>query len=61
MWLGDIFSGLVKFALVEFDLVGLVGLVIHRQRKKLNNYLVLINLICKFVFGLVIPQTNKQI
>ena len=36
---------LVMFGLVKFVLVW----SIHIQRKKLNNYLILINLICEFV------------
>ena len=39
--------GLV-FGLIEFGLVWLF----HRQTNKLNNYLILINLICEFVCGL---------
>ena len=38
----------VGFGLIEFGLVWLI----HRQTNKLNNYLILINLICEFVCGL---------
>ena len=38
-------SILVEFGLVKFGLVWLF----HRQTNKLNNYLILINLICEFV------------
>jgi len=42
-----VWSGLVWFGRIEFDLVW----SIHRQTNKLNNYLILINLICEFVCG----------
>ena len=54
------------YALVEFGLVCLIefGLVclFHKQTNNLNNNLILINLICEFVYGYSTDkQTNKII
>ena len=55
------------FSLIEFGLVCLIefgwvwfGLIclFHGHTNKLNNYLILINFICEFVFSY---STNKQI
>ena len=43
--LGLVWSGYVWLSLVKFGLVW----SIHIQTNKLNNYLILINLICEFV------------
>ena len=48
--------GWVWFGLSDWVWFGLVCLF-HRQTNKLNEYLILINLICEFVFGY---STDKQ-
>ena len=57
-WFALIEFGLV--CLIEFGLVRLIefGLLIPQTRKQIKDYLILITLICEFVFGY---STNKQI
>ena len=56
VWFGEVWFGLDQpcFALVEFGLVQFGG---STDKETNNNYLILINLICEFVFGY---STNKQ-